>query len=403
MKGVVFDLFIIWQLCRGVLGKNTDGLGVRALYKVLLHDYNTACRPVRNASDVVKVTIGFVPMHIANVDERNQYVSMKAMFGLYWTDEFLVWNQSEFNVGKIYITPDQIWTPDIRMYNNIDGDYDMYGGDMKALVKPNGQVHLVPDVSFSFLCNISVSKYPFDTQICYINMASWHFTIYQQILTSASDELSLAFFRHNTEWHLSDISVACGFIYGGQHSTCDFKMTLKRRSSYHVMNVLFPVSLLAVMTPFVFVLPQSSGERISYSLTLFLAFSVTMTSITGKLPVTSLEVCYLEVLVQFQLFLSAVQTCCLVLSLSVGVFGNDKDIPVVLRNIALHFKRRKYLKNKPKNVTETETDPQEEQQSNITIDVTGSEVSNCLDVILFVVFLGILLISFVVFGLLMYL
>lgn len=399
MKGLVILLALL-----EIYRIHGNGSGERAILKQLLENYYTGSRPVLNPSDVVKVKLTFHPMHIASVNERNQYITLKAYVTIRWVDEFLVWNQTDDGTEGLYIKPDQIWTPDIHIYNNIKDVMNLYDSVLKAIVYPNGSVVFAPEITFSVLCNISVNKYPFDTQVCHVSLSPWYSSKDKQTLTSDTDKLSLDLFQPNTEWHLSDTSVSCGLMYGDLYSICDFKMTLQRRSSYYVMNVLIPVFLLSIMTPFVYLLPQSSGERISYSITLFLAFSVTMTTISGMLPVTSLEVCYLEVLVQVQLFLSAVQSCCLVLSLRVGVLGEDGDTPAVLKKWAIYFKRRKYLKrvyheHQSKSVenAEYERDSKQEYEQSSTINISGNDVSKYLDVALFSVFLGLILLSFIIF------
>ena len=61
----------------------------------------------------------------------------------------------------------------------------------------------------------------------------------------------------------------------------------KRKPDFYGLNMILPVLLLAVMAVFVFMLPAESGEKISFSLTVLLAFVVLMTILGDKMPSTA--------------------------------------------------------------------------------------------------------------------
>lgn len=69
---------------------------------------------------------------------------------------------------------------------------------------------------------------------------------------------------------------------------------MTRKYSYYLMNMLLPVIVLAVMAPFVFVLPVESGEKIGFALTILLSLSVVMTIVSDNIPPTSTHVCVLS-------------------------------------------------------------------------------------------------------------
>ena len=81
--------------------------------------------------------------------------------------------------------------------------------------------------------------------------------------------------------------------------TCVY--TLKRKSSHYVNNILLPLLFLGLMNPLAFLIPCHSGEKISFAITLFLAFAVYETIILQKVPVNSDKVSYLQLYVIVQL------------------------------------------------------------------------------------------------------
>jgi hypothetical protein len=53
---------------------------------------------------------------------------------------------------------------------------------------------------------------------------------------------------------------------------------------FYVLNIILPVVLLSMLNVFVFLPPTESGEKISYAMTVFLAFAVFLTIISSTLP-----------------------------------------------------------------------------------------------------------------------
>ena len=67
-------------------------------------------------------------------------------------------------------------------------------------------------------------------------------------------------------------------------STQVVTITLERNPSRVVINVILPVFFLSFLNPIVFMLPRDSGERVSFSVTIFLAYAIFMTLIAEEMP-----------------------------------------------------------------------------------------------------------------------
>ncbi|CAL1613548.1 unnamed protein product [Knipowitschia caucasica] len=90
----------------------------RKLYKELLANYNRLERPVVNDSAPILVELGLTLLQIIDVDEKNQVLMTNAWLQLYWTDAYLSWNTEHYpGVQNLRFPSDQIWTPDILLYN----------------------------------------------------------------------------------------------------------------------------------------------------------------------------------------------------------------------------------------------------------------------------------------------
>lgn len=90
-----------------------------------------------------------------------------------WKDPNLAWNKTQFpNVPSIRLPADQVWRPDILLYNsahiNIDGTYPTH-----VVIKDDGSCLWVPPGIFLSTCRINIKWFPFDDQLCELKFGSW--------------------------------------------------------------------------------------------------------------------------------------------------------------------------------------------------------------------------------------
>ena len=73
------------------------------------------------------------------------------------------------------LPPDKVWKPDIVLFNNADGNYEVrYKSNV--LIYPDGEVLWVPPAIYQSSCTIDVTYFPFDQQTCIMKFGSWTFT-----------------------------------------------------------------------------------------------------------------------------------------------------------------------------------------------------------------------------------
>ncbi|KJH46087.1 hypothetical protein DICVIV_07857 [Dictyocaulus viviparus] len=88
------------------------------LYEDLLYYYNKNVRPVKNASESIKVKFGASLIRIIDVDEVNQVLTTNLWLEMQWFDYKLSWDPARWGgIKKLHIPSDQIWIPDILLYN----------------------------------------------------------------------------------------------------------------------------------------------------------------------------------------------------------------------------------------------------------------------------------------------
>ena len=135
-----------------------------------------------------------------------------------------------------------------------------------------------------------------DIQTCIMIITPWAYTTTEITLTFSSDPMNLDYYSPNGEWELvsTDYSVSETRTRNKQaFEGLLFKIKLRRRPMFHVLNTLFPVVLMAILTAMVFKLHVDSGEKIGFSLTVLLAYAVYLSLISESIPSTSVTICYL--------------------------------------------------------------------------------------------------------------
>jgi nicotinic acetylcholine receptor len=155
-----------------------------------------------------------------------------------------------------------------------------------------------------------VTYFPFDDQICYLKFGSWAYSGLEVDLTNRSHEVDLSNYIKSGEWDLRTVTVK---RYVKVYSCCPnepfpdvkFCIHIRRRTLYFVMNILFPCLLLSAISVMTFWLPPDSGEKITLSITVLLAFSVFMLLIAENIPATSETVPLIGVYLAVVMFLTS--------------------------------------------------------------------------------------------------
>lgn len=175
LSRMAFTSFIMLSLLIAETLCNPDA---KRLYDDLMSSYNSLIRPVGNNSDRVTVKIGLklsqlvdvvsiesvagvlVLTHtcILSMDQnlKDQIMATNMWVEQEWNDYNLRWDPEEYGGVKIlYVPSEQIWLPDLVLYNNADGNYEITIMT-KAVVHHNGTVFWNPPAIYKSACNIDI-------------------------------------------------------------------------------------------------------------------------------------------------------------------------------------------------------------------------------------------------------
>nr|XP_057940827.1 neuronal acetylcholine receptor subunit alpha-7-like isoform X2 [Doryrhamphus excisus] len=266
LRSVALCLATLASLLPGTL----QGPHQRFLLRELLRDYNPMERPVANDSHALIVHFSLTLMQVMDVDEKNQILTTNAWLQM-WYDHYLQWNQSEYpGVKNLRFTADQVWTPDILLYNSAHNKFDATF-KTNVLVNSSGFCEYLPPGIFISTCNVDVRWFPFDIQRCELKFGSWTFDGW--LLDIQMKEADVSGYMPNGEWDLLEVPGSRHEMFyeccAEPYPDVTFVVTLRRRTLYYALNLLIPCVLLSSMTLLVFLLPANSGEKISLDLGTF--------------------------------------------------------------------------------------------------------------------------------------
>ncbi|XP_045176874.2 neuronal acetylcholine receptor subunit alpha-9-like [Mercenaria mercenaria] len=264
----------------------------------LYASYAKKFRP-RSKTDVL---LEFGLLHITELDIVTQRLHCVGFLLMDWNDDRLQWTPSQYGNMTFTMTllPD-LWTPPLTLSNAADeikllNDNSNFASS-PVFVQHDGAVVWMAPANFIAQCTINIKYYPFDSQNCKIVVTSWMYLENQIDLGATFSKINLDIYEEHGEWEITQTSVnnITRVLSGYRLPAIQFSIHLKRKYSYYLLNMLLPVVILAVMAPFVFILPVESGEKIGYALTILLSLSVVMTLVSDSIPPTSTNICVLSV------------------------------------------------------------------------------------------------------------
>ncbi|XP_071146251.1 neuronal acetylcholine receptor subunit alpha-6-like [Mytilus edulis] len=237
----------------------------------------------------VNVSVEYNMLTVNSLDMKSQTLSTSGWFTVVWNDIRLAWNKSSHgNIENIYVSEDSVWHPKLIVQNSID-DLSSLGDDTTVRIRNDGEIRWELPAILSTSCDMDVTIFPFDSQTCDIELASWGFHTDAVNLTFLKTNLDLEDYNINGEWNIVSTSQHASELTeeGLVYSELFFRIVFERLPNYYIISVIIPVILTAVLTSVTFILPVESGEKVGYILTVLLALAVLLTMFTDSMPTTS--------------------------------------------------------------------------------------------------------------------
>ncbi|ELW71403.1 neuronal acetylcholine receptor subunit alpha-6 [Tupaia chinensis] len=264
------------------------------LFHKLFSRYNQFIRPVENVSDPVTVYFEVAITQLADVDEVNQILETNLWLRHIWNDYKLRWDPMEYDgIETLRVPADKIWKPDIVLYNNAVGDFQVEG-KTKALLKYNGTITWTPPAIFKSSCPMDITFFPFDHQNCSMKFGSWTYDKAEIDLLIIGSKVDMNDFWENSEWEIVDAS---GYKHDIKYNCCEeiytditYSFYIRRLPMFYTINLIIPCLFISFLTVLVFYLPSDCGEKVTLCISVLLSLTVFLLVITETIPSTSLVI-----------------------------------------------------------------------------------------------------------------
>ena len=203
-----------------------------------------------------------------------------------WADSELTWVPSNYGgLQTLYVSQDVVWKPDLTLKNGFASLSELGSTFLHVKIDYQGNVQWTPYEVFESKCPVNIKYYPFDTQQCSLEFVSWSTGMDEVLLETGPNGVVLSDYDQSTEWDITSLTTSTE--NEGNAITLLFNIGIKRKPMFFIVNMILPIVLLAFLSLFTFVLPADCGEKISYSITVFLAFAVFLTIVSAALPANS--------------------------------------------------------------------------------------------------------------------
>uniref|UniRef100_A0A8C9NGK5 Cholinergic receptor nicotinic beta 2 subunit n=1 Tax=Serinus canaria TaxID=9135 RepID=A0A8C9NGK5_SERCA len=273
----------------GSLGTDTE----ERLVEYLLDParYNKLIRPATNGSELVTVQLMVSLAQLISVHEREQIMTTNVWLTQEWEDYRLTWKPEDFdNMKKVRLPSKHIWLPDVVLYNNADGMYEV-SFYSNAVISYDGSIFWLPPAIYKSACKIEVKHFPFDQQNCTMKFRSWTYDRTEIDLVLKSEVASLDDFTPSGEW---DIVALPGRRNENPDDSTYVDITydfiIRRKPLFYTINLIIPCILITSLAILVFYLPSDCGEKMTLCISVLLALTVFLLLISKIVPPTSLDV-----------------------------------------------------------------------------------------------------------------
>ncbi|XP_006734883.1 neuronal acetylcholine receptor subunit beta-2 [Leptonychotes weddellii] len=280
----------------GLLGLRAGVSGTDSEERLVEHlldpsRYNKLIRPAPNGSELVTVQLMVSLAQLISVHEREQIMTTNVWLTQEWEDYRLTWKPEEFdNMKKVRLPSKHIWLPDVVLYNNADGMYEV-SFYSNAVVSYDGSIFWLPPAIYKSACKIEVKHFPFDQQNCTMKFRSWTYDRTEIDLVLKSDVASLDDFTPSGEW---DIVALPGRRNENPDDSTYVDITydfiIRRKPLFYTINLIIPCVLITSLAILVFYLPSDCGEKMTLCISVLLALTVFLLLISKIVPPTSLDV-----------------------------------------------------------------------------------------------------------------
>ncbi|XP_019613459.1 PREDICTED: neuronal acetylcholine receptor subunit alpha-4-like [Branchiostoma belcheri] len=283
---------LVLAFAKGCAAVEDEGHEVR-LMQDLFADYNSFPRPVSNTTHIVSVKFGLSLSQIVGLNMKDQVMTTSVWLKQVWEDYKLKWDPAEYDgITRIKVPVDMIWIPDVLLYNNADGKFEV-SSFTKATLFYNGTVVWTPAGIYKSYCYIDVTYFPFDRQNCSMKFGTWTYDATVVDMVPIEPVVDLSNFLENGEFVITSAPLyrhVLSYECCPPYVDITAYIVLERLPLYFTVNLLIPCLLFTFLSLLVFYLPSKACEKITLCISILLSLAVFLLVVVKIIPSTSLAV-----------------------------------------------------------------------------------------------------------------
>ncbi|XP_064600747.1 neuronal acetylcholine receptor subunit beta-3-like [Liolophura sinensis] len=243
-------------------------------------------RPVKNPTEAVLITMDITINKILKLNERDQILVSFIWIRMFWKDEFLRWNASEYGgITHFALDRGRIWTPDITLYNSVDKVGLAIPEGNKVTVTKDGNIGWYFPTVMESSCALNIRRFPFDSQICPMRFGFWAYDILALDIQNLNPHAQTEFFEENGEWQLLNAPARRGLRKElSTYPYIDFYLELERYSQFHFLFLIIPFLVIIMVTVLGFLIPVGVGDKLALTVTNLLSLVVLQLLVAERLP-----------------------------------------------------------------------------------------------------------------------
>ncbi|XP_033219703.1 neuronal acetylcholine receptor subunit alpha-5-like isoform X2 [Belonocnema kinseyi] len=180
-----------------------------------------------------------------------------------WNDDHLKWNPEDFdNMAALHVKSYEIWLPDLSVWNSADLNSDLiFSSIASCFVAHTGFVACIPFIKTTVHCSSDYENWPFEKQICQINLSSYFHYSDEVTLKVVQDKIMMDQYVPNQEWSI--VSITATQVPGYIWPTVVYEFHLKRHAGIMFTLYVIPGIVLMMLTLVMLWMDVNSVDRIS--------------------------------------------------------------------------------------------------------------------------------------------
>jgi len=197
-----------------------------------------------------------------DIDEVVGTASLVLDLTLFWADDRLSSFTRQFHTGdQLAISSDLVWTPDIVVLNQVSEFHSSFATSQVPLVladekfkeETNANVIWTRRINLVSRCDLDISNFPFDTQMCPIIVGSWSASRRQMMLIDQnSHRHDAASQLHTSEFLVKNITVFKRNMYmrkaAERFEEIQYDIVLQRYPHFYILNFMLPMLAVTMLT-----------------------------------------------------------------------------------------------------------------------------------------------------------